>query len=137
MRTRPYAVAAAAAALLMTLTGCGGSGDKPSSSMTEFTVPCARFADTAKKITDAQAELYSGTGGAKAVESLVKELDALKDGAPGDVKDALTELSDAFEKAQRIMADPTQESAAELAKLGPKLSADSQKVTAYIVQKCH
>jgi anion-transporting ArsA/GET3 family ATPase len=135
MRTRPYAAAAAVAAVL-SLAGCGGSEDKPSSAMTEFTVPCARFSDTAKKITDAQAELYSGTGGTKAVDALVKELDALKDGAPADVKDALAEMSDAFAKAQRIMADPTQASAAELAKLGPKLSADSQKITAYIVQKC-
>jgi hypothetical protein len=105
--------------------------------MTEITVPCDTYADTAKKITDAQAEIYSGTGdGAEAIASLRSELDGLQDGAPADVKAALTELGDALEKAQQIMADPENADTSELADLGPKLSEDSQKVTAYIVSKC-
>jgi hypothetical protein len=118
------------------LAGCGGSSDKPSAPMTEVTIACDKFSDTAKKIADAQAEIYAGTGGTEAIDSLRHELDALKDGAPADVKDALTEMADAFEKAQEIMADPTQANPAELADLGPKLSADGQKITAYVVSKC-
>jgi hypothetical protein len=105
--------------------------------MTEIAVRCDRYADTAKKITDAQKQIYGGTGGgAEAVASLRSELDGLKDGAPADVKAALTELGDAFEQAQQTMADPANADTSALADLGPKLSKDSQKVTAYIVSKC-
>jgi hypothetical protein len=102
MRTRLY-VAASVGLVLVSLTGCGGSNDKPSSApMTEIAVRCDRYADTAKKITDAQKQIYGGTGGgAEAVASLRSELDGLKDGAPADVKAALTELGDAFEQALR------------------------------------
>jgi hypothetical protein len=137
MRTRPRNAVVLAAVLLTSLTGCGGgSKDKPSAPMTEVTIACDQFSDTAKKITDAQAELYGGSGGTKAVDTLLGELDALKDGAPADVKAALTEMHDAFRKAQDVMDDPTQANTAELADLGPKLSEDSQKITAYIVAKC-
>jgi anion-transporting ArsA/GET3 family ATPase len=137
MRTRPRSTLAIAAVLLASLTGCGGgSSDKPSAPMTEVAIACDQFSDTAKKIADAQAELYGGTGSTEAIDTLVGELDALKDGAPKDVKAALDEMGDAFRKAQEVMKDPTQASTAELADLGPKLSEDSQKITAYIVAKC-
>ncbi len=135
MRTHLYLVATLAV-LLVPVAGCGRSDDKPSSSMTEVTIACDKYADTAKKITDAQTEIYSGTGGAEALASLRSELDGLKDGAPADVKAALTELGDAFEKAQQIMQDPANADPTELADLAPKLSQDSQKVTAYIVSRC-
>jgi len=135
MRSRLYAVASAV--LLVSLAGCGGSSDdKASAPMTEITVPCDKYEDTAKKITDAQAEIYSGTGGAEALASLRTELEGLKAGAPADVKTALTELVDAFEQAQQVMDDPANADASALADLGPKLSKDGQKVTAYIVSKC-
>jgi hypothetical protein len=126
-----------AAFLSIPLTGCSTTKDKPSSGMTEITLDCARYAGTAKRITDAQTELYQGSGGTEAVDRLVTELDGLRDGAPPDVKAALAELGEAFRKAQQVMAHPTPGSAAELSGLGPKLSADSQKVTAYIVSRCH
>lgn len=119
------------------MTGCGGSADqKPAARLTDFTIPCDKYAGTARKITDAQAELYGGTGSTEAIDTLVGELDALKDGAPKDVKAALDEMGDAFRKAQEVMKDPSRASTAELADLGPKLSEDSQKITAYIVAKC-
>jgi len=137
MRNRLTHAAAYAVVAVLSLTGCGGSGDdKPSSGLTEITVPCDEYADTAKKITDAQAELYGGSGSTEAIDSLVSELDALKEGAPADVKAALTEMGEAFEKARRVMQDPTTGDVSELAELGPQLSADSQKITAYIVSKC-
>jgi hypothetical protein len=137
MRTPPRTSVVLAAVLLASLTGCGGgSSDKPSARMTEVTIACDQFSDTAKKITDAQAELYGGTGSTKAIDTLVGELDALKEGAPKDVKAALTEMGEAFRKAQEVMKDPTQASTEQLANLGPKLSEDSQKITAYIVSKC-
>lgn len=137
MRTRARNAAVLAVILLASTTGCGGgSKDKPAAPMTEVTIPCDRFADTAKKITDAQAEIYGGSGGSEAIDALLAELDALKDGAPGDVKKALTEMSDAFQKAQDVLKDPANADTAELADLGTKLSEDSQKITAYIVSKC-
>jgi hypothetical protein len=136
MRTRATRAVALAVALMAALSGCGGSGDKPSAPLTEITIPCKQFSDTAEKIADAQAEIYSGSGGTEATDSLLSELDALEDGAPAEVKAALSEMGDAFRQAQEIMDDPTQANAAELADLGPKLSEDSQKITAYIVSKC-
>jgi hypothetical protein len=137
MRTPARNAVVLAVVLLASLSGCGGgSSDKPSAPMTEVTIACDQFSDTAKKITDAQAELYSGTGSTTAIDTLVGELDALKEGAPQDVKAALTEMGEAFRKAQEVIKDPTQASTTELADLGPKLSEDSQKITAYIVSKC-
>jgi hypothetical protein len=137
VRISPRNAGILVALLLVSLTGCGGgSSDTPAAPMTEVTIPCDQFADTAKKITDAQTQLYSGTGGTEAITSLRHELDALKEGAPADVKAAIAEMDDAFGKAQQLMQDPTRADTAELAALGPKLSADSQKITAYVVSKC-
>jgi len=133
----PLAVVLATVAVAA-LAGCSGDKPKahPSAPLTEVTISCPEFADTAKKITDAQAALYSGSDGAAAIDTLDAELAALKKGAPADVQAALTDLSDAFRAAQQVMAHPTAEGSAKLADLSKKLSADGQKVTAYITAKC-
>jgi hypothetical protein len=121
------------------LSGCSEERPKaqPSAPMTEVTISCPEFADTANKITEAQEALYSGSGGAAAVDTLEAELAALKQGAPADVRAALGDLSAAFRDAQQIMAHPSAEGSAELADLSKKLSADGQKITAYITAKCN
>lgn len=139
MRTLPRTAAVFAAFLLIPVAGCSSSDDKPSSGMTRMTVDCKQYADTAKKITDAQSELYNpagGSSGTQAVDDLLGELAGLEKGAPSDVKAALVEMSDAFRKAQNVMSHPSQDDAAALAALGPKLSKDSQKITAYVVSQC-
>lgn len=141
MRTR---VAFFAVVLAAALTGCSSdddpeSGKSPSAPVSEITVDCAEFADTAAKITDAQTALYSSAGGAEAtaaIETLETELDALKDGAPTKVDQALTAMIAAFRSAQEILEDPTPEAQAELAELTPELSEAGQTITAYIVEKC-
>jgi len=141
MRTR---VAILAVVLAAALTACSDGDDKPATrgagspgtpTTDHTTVDCAEFAETAKKIADAQADVYAG-GGRGAVDALVAELDELKDGAPADVQAALDDLADAFGQAAQIMTDPTDENKAELAALGPKLSEDGRTITAYIVSKC-
>jgi hypothetical protein len=131
---------AVAAALTACSGGSGDSGDaKPTPTggqVTEITVDCAKFAGTAKKITDAQAALYSETGGTGAIDTLVTELDALKVGAPSDIQAALTDMESAFRDAEVILKHPTNENKAKLAELAPKLSEDGQKITAYITSKC-
>lgn len=139
MRTHSRTAAVFAAFLLIPLAGCSASKDKPSSGMTQMKIDCAQYADTAKKITDAQTELYSSAGGTpstRAVDDLLGELDALEKGAPADVKAALVQMRDAFRKAQAMMAHPSQDDAAALSALGPELSKDSQKITAYVVSRC-
>lgn len=132
------------------LTGCGGDeADKkpsakstrlgtPSAKVTETVVDCDKYADTAEKIVKAQQELYAGSGGStEALDSLKAEMDALKDGAPADVRAAIDELNDAFRTVQEIIANPTAEDAQqELAEMGPKLEADGQKISTYIVSQC-
>jgi len=129
------------AAALSACTGdSGDSGDsEPSHSggpLTEIAVDCAQFADTAKKITDAQTALYSGTGGKAAIDGLVTELTALKAGAPSEIQAALTDMSAAFRDAEELLENPTPENKAKLADLSPKLSEDGQKITAYITAEC-
>ena len=109
------------------------------SELTEITVECARYADTAQRITDAQTALYDGKDAPEddaAVDALVKELDALQEGAPSDVRSALTDLGEGFRSAQQLLADPTEANRAALAELTPKLSEDSQTVTGWIVEQC-
>jgi len=136
-------------ALAIVLTSCGGGGDDdepsavntrlgaPSESVTETTIDCAKFNDTAQKIVRAQQEMFAGSGGStEALDSLTTQLDALKEGAPGDVKAAIDELESAFEKVHEVIQNPNSEAQAELAEMAPKLSADGQKITTYIVSQC-
>lgn len=136
-------VALALAALVLVCSGCSDdpeqTGADPSAPVTDITVECDRFADTAQRIADAQAALYDGKDSpedATAVDDLVTELDALKEDAPDDVDEALTGLGEGFRSAQELLADPTPENTAELAALSPKLSEDSQAVTAWILREC-
>ena len=134
-----------AVALVASLSACSGGDDdshdaEPSPSggpLTEMTIDCARFADTAKKITDAQAALYAGTGGTATIDTLVSELTALKAEAPADIQTALTDMEAAFRDAEEILEHPTRENKARLADLSPKLSADGREITAYITSECH
>ncbi|MCW2797604.1 hypothetical protein [Nocardioides sp.] len=131
-----------AVALALSLAACSDdskSDPDPSPSdvvFTEVTIDCPQFADAAKKITDAQAALYDGTGGAGAIDDLVTELNALKEGAPDDIKAALTDMAAAFRDAAQLLENPNPENQAQLADLSAKLSTDSQKITAYITSKC-
>lgn len=134
---------AALAVLALLCGGCSDDPDEsdadPSAPVTDITVECDRFEDTAQRITDAQTTLYDGKDSpedATAVDSLVTELDALKEDAPDDVDDALTGLGEGFRSAQELLADPTPANSDELAALAPALSEDSQAVTAWILSQC-
>lgn len=140
MRIRAGLVAVMLAAALTACSdesdGDADSGESPSAPLTEITVDCDQFADTTKKISDAQAALYTGTGDPETIETLVAELDALKDGAPADIQDALTDMGAAFRAAAEILENPTRKKKAELEDLAPKLSQDGQKITDYILSEC-
>ena len=146
MRVR---VAILALALVAALTACGGGDDKdassdpsritsPTAELTETTLNCGKFNDTAKKIIDAQTKIFTGTDAevAKAAEALTDQLEGLKKGAPDDVKAALTNLSAAFTDIIDLRKNPNGEAQTRLASLGAKLAADGQKISAYIVSKC-
>ena len=132
------------------LTACGGGGDKtdsptggstrlgtPTTKVTEVALDCAKYADTAQKIAEAQQELFAGSGGStEALDTLKSRMNALKDGAPDNVKAAIDELNDAFEKVQEIIANPSAEAQQQLAQMGPKLATDGQTISTYIVSQC-
>ena len=145
----PATLIAGGLAVLVLASGCSGdSGDPgdsggpkvaPSTELTEITVECDRFADTAQRITDAQTALYDGKDSpddATAVDALVEELDALKQDAPADVRTALSDLGEGFRSAQQLLADPTEANRAALAELTPQLSEDGRTVTGWIVEQC-
>jgi hypothetical protein len=136
-----------AVAFAVSLTGslAGCSDDDPKSdptsnpsepSMSEVTIDCPEFEEAAQKITDAQTALYDGSGGPEAIDDLVAELEDLKEGAPKDIKAAIDDLAAGFRDAAAILANPTPKGQAELAELSEKLSADSQKITAYFTSEC-
>jgi hypothetical protein len=138
-----------AVALIVALSACTdddrpssdpSSSDTPASApeapLTEITVPCAQFAEATQKITDAQAALYSGSGGSAAIDDLVAELTALQEGAPPDIQTALTDMAAAFRDAAELLENPTPDNKAKLVDLSSKLAADGQKITAYITSKC-
>lgn len=137
---------ALALALAATLAACSDDPESESESrspsaspdapLTEVTISCPEFEDTAKRITEAQAELYGGTADSETIDELVAELDALKEGAPPDVQAALTDMGAGFRDAAELLENPTRENQAKLAELAPKLSEDGQTVTAYITSKC-
>lgn len=108
----------------------------PEAPLTEVTVPCPEFADTAQRIADAQAALYSGAGDNTAIDDLEAELDALKEGAPPDVQAALTDIGAGFRDAAELLEDPTPKNKARLADLASTLAAAGQKITGYITSKC-
>ena len=134
-------------ALVLSLSACSGdpepesgpgpaTSDPPGDPLTEVTISCPEFEDTARRIAEAQAELYSGTSDAEVVDSLVAELDALKEGAPEEVRSALDDMGAGFREAAELLADPSAKDRAALARLAPELAADGETITAYITTQC-
>jgi hypothetical protein len=149
VRTRVAIHLVAPVVALLALTACSSDDEPgasaspgatrlgtPSATLTEITVPCAEFQETAAKIAEAQSELYAGTGDDRAIDTLAAELEALKDGAPDDVQDALDTLVDGFRDAEELLADPSAADQEALAEVAAELSAAGQKVTAYVVAQC-
>lgn len=124
-------------------TGCSGDPDEPeadpSAPLSDITVDCDRYADTAQRITDAQTALYDGKDSpddAEAVDALVAELDGLKDEAPDDVDTALTDLGEGFRSAEELLESPDGTDGADLTEVASSLAEDSQTVTAWILDQC-
>jgi hypothetical protein len=145
-------VAAVVAALLTACTG-GTSGHpdaRPTGPLPTLGTPTALATDTAHgqlssycqglaaaaaKINAAQVALYSG-GSSSAVATLEAELKSLQAGAPAQIQAALADLISGFATAEKVLAHPTKRDEAELAALAPKLSADAQQISSYVISKC-
>lgn len=126
---------AAALAACSDDSGDGDSAD-PSASLTEITIDCDEFQEAADRVTQAQADLYGGTGGAEAIDTLIAELEALKEDAPDNVRAALTDMATAFRDAAELLENPTPENEDELTKLAPQLEAASRTITDYVTSEC-
>ena len=110
-----------------------GAPDDP---LTDVTVDCPEFEGVAQRIADAQTALYSGQGNAdETIADLQAELEGLKEGAPDDVQQALTDMGQAFEAAAKIMRDETPDQT-ELLELAPRLSDASQTITEFVTDQC-
>lgn len=106
-------------------------------SVTEVTVDCPAFEDAARRIADAQALLYGPSGDPEqAIADLQVELEALKEGAPDDVRQALTDLGAGFEDAAELLADPTKGNQARLVALAPELAEAGERITTYVTEQC-
>jgi hypothetical protein len=135
---------AAIVALLTACTGTSTTNGRPATShaptalatdTAHLTAYCAGLAAAAAKITAAEVAMYGGTANAGAAP-LIAELKALQANAPADIKAALTDLITGFTTAQDLLAHPTQQNKAQIEALAPKLAADGQKISAYIVSQC-
>ncbi|NYI47480.1 hypothetical protein BJ993_004560 [Nocardioides aromaticivorans] len=140
---RPAALLLGLLVALAVASGCSDDTDPPeadpSAPLSDVTVDCDRYEDTAQRITDAQTALYDGKDSpedATAVDDLVGELEALEDDAPDDVDAALNGLADGFRSAQELLADPEAADPGELSALSAALAEDSQAVTAWILSQC-
>ncbi|MCU1657398.1 MAG: hypothetical protein JWO57_2054 [Pseudonocardiales bacterium] len=112
-------------------TSSSGSNSRPVSAY------CGKLVATATKVTAAQGALYRGGSSTQgAITTLVAELKALQDGAPSDVKTALTDMISAFQTAAGVLQHPTAQNQAQITALGTKLSADGQAISAYLTSKC-
>ena len=98
----------------------GSESRSPDAALTEVTIDCPGFADTAERIADAQTELYSGTGDSATIDELVSELEGLKEGAPEDVQTASTTW------VRRSATRPS----------SSRTRRDGQTITAYITSQC-
>lgn len=142
MRARMGALAASTVLLAAALVGCSDDTDPVSAQApsdgppSEVTVDCPEFEDTARKIVDAQASLYTAAGDPEAIDDLVAELDALKEGAPEDVRTALDDMGTAFRDAAELLEEPTAQSRAELVALAPGLSDAGRTITEYVQEQC-
>jgi hypothetical protein len=96
---------------------------------------CTSLAAAASKILAAEVALYSG-GGNASIAPLVSELSALRAGAPPQIQASLSELIAGFTTAGQVLSHPTKDNEAQLVTLGPKLAADSQTISAYVVSQC-
>lgn len=128
---------------LAVASGCSDDPDEPeadpSAPLSDVTVDCDRYEETAQRITDAQTALYDGKDSpedATAVDDLVGELEALEDEAPDDVDTALSGLADGFRSARELLADPQSGDPGELATLSASLAEDGQAVTTWILSQC-
>jgi thymidine phosphorylase len=136
-----YRVGILVLALAAALSACSDDSDdsdgSPSDQPSEITIECDEFEDTAAAIAQAQSDLYAGTGGtAEAIDTLVVELEALKEGAPADVQTALTDMIAGFRDAEELLEDPSPKNQSKLAELAPKLAEDSQTITEYVTSEC-
>ena len=113
--------------------------DTPNNDVTVGSIDCPEFADVAAKIVQAQTDLYAPSGAGDpgaAIDELVAELDGLKEGAPEDVEEALSELGDGFERAAELLEDGTRQGQAELLTLAPQLAEAGQAITDYVAEQC-
>lgn len=134
--------------LVTSLVACDSGGGHPNTGRstaptyplsTAANVDCPKFANIAQRITEAQAKLYTpGADTAVALTSLQTDLGALKDKAPSDVDSAIDDMVSGLRSAASLVTAPSPSAAIadQLRKLGPRLSADSQKITAYVTQAC-
>lgn len=144
MRTTTAGALATVSALAALLGGCGSSSRSPaadpSATVTSTAVPCRRYAETAQRIADAQAELYSGratASGQSTVERLAGELEALETGAPAEVANALADLADGFRLAQQLLSSPSTRGSAQLKALTSRLAEDGTTISTWIQGRCH
>ncbi|GAA3652058.1 hypothetical protein GCM10022237_09880 [Nocardioides ginsengisoli] len=142
----PAALTAGALAALVLFGGCGGSSHDPkadassgATTLPGISLHCAKYADTAQRITDAQKALYDGhdsPGDATAVDDLVAALEAVKKEAPAQVDAAVTDLEDGFRSAQRLLRSGDPADSADLDLIAVQLAEDSQVVTTWIAGQC-
>ena len=130
------------------LAACDSGGSHPNPKSTTPTFPlssaanvdCPKYAALSQRITDAQTKIYTRrTDVDAALKSLQSDLDSLKAKAPSDVDAAIDDMVAGFRSAATLLATPSPTAtdvAERLSKLGPRLSADSQKITAYVTKTC-
>jgi hypothetical protein len=115
----------------------------PSTTLGSLPVPvattgyCGELGAAANRLNAAQAALYNGgTGAQQAVDTIVAELRKLQTGAPAEIKTALAHMITGFGQARDLLVHPTDADKRKLTQIATSLSADGEKITAYVTAKC-
>lgn len=143
--------------LVAAVSGCGGDDKKNASSDSPASTPaaseslatldpskvdearCAKFLAGQSKAAELRSELTPGSDVSAAIEAANAQFDALKEGAPADIQEALDKLKAAYTALGKFYKDPTSmnaSNAAELEKATKDLQENAVKLNNWIVANC-
>lgn len=143
--------------LVASLSACGDDDKKDAASATSSapssaapsessldpsdvdTAKCAKFLEGQAKAEELTGKLTSGADISAAIEAANEQFDALKEGAPADIQEALDKVKAAYTALGNFYKDPsamTGAAAAEMAEATKDLQENALKLNNWIIENC-
>lgn len=142
--------------LVAAVSGCGSDDKKNASSESPASTPaaseslasldpsdvdtakCAQFFAGQAKAAELSSKLTPGSDVSAAIEAANEQFEALKQGAPADIQEALDKVRAAYTLLGKLYKDPASmsASAAELQEATKDLQENALKLNNWIIQNC-